>query len=426
MTHKLIVAGHIYIGFTLIEFRMFRFEWLSLRLLCFTAKRFETIRCFFRAWHNRRVIASKDVIVFAKPDDGGEHVIDAIPLFEVDQICVAQYGEDSIGLDDFNQGSRKLDLEKKNANRCSNMSGDPNQVKFRNSFQIRTSVDGYNSGRTYYIKATSEEQCAEILTKLAASARASRQIKEAKTRFRASQERVREMYRSSICQGIVAAMIVAVPTPPLTRSSAVFQVTQVCWASACRLAACADFTSTAHARTTATPLSDPHATRCTRQNFVVNAVATQYNDLLSLQGPLNATSQPDAAGSPAPSSVQQLADTLDSIDTSFTVIFTAELLVNLYAHWFWRFWRDGWSVFDFGVISMSLIALGPVDMPVSVIRLMRTFRVVRLFGRMKALRQIILALTASLIPVTNAFFILIIVISICEPRRGRAASTHPA
>ncbi len=152
--------------------------------------------------------------MFAKPDDDGEHVIDAIPLFEVDQICVAQYGEDSIGLDDFNQGSRKLDLEKKNANRCSNMSGDPNQVKFRNSFQIRTSVDGYNSGRTYYIKATSEEQCAEILSKLAASARASRQIKEAKTRFRASQERVREMYRSTICQGIVAAMIVAVPSPP--------------------------------------------------------------------------------------------------------------------------------------------------------------------------------------------------------------------
>ncbi len=114
--------------------------------------------------------------------------------------------------------------------------------------------------------------------------------------------------------------------------------------------------------------------------------------------------------------MQRLADTLDSIDTAFTVVFTAELLVNLYAHWFQRFWRDGWSVFDLLVIGISLVALGPVDMPVSVIRLMRTLRVVRLFGWMKALRQIILALIASLVPVTNAFFILLIVISICEPR----------
>jgi hypothetical protein len=172
---------------------------------------------FFRAWHNRRIIASKDVIVFAKQDeDGGnsEHVIDAIPLFEVDQMCVVQYGEDSICLEDFNQGQRKLEQDKKTIHRCSNLSGDPNQVKFRNSFQIKTSVDGYNSGRTYYIKASSEEQCSEILKKLAESARAARQLKEAKTRFRASQQRVREVYRSSICQGIVACMIVAVPSLP--------------------------------------------------------------------------------------------------------------------------------------------------------------------------------------------------------------------
>ncbi len=113
--------------------------------------------------------------------------------------------------------------------------------------------------------------------------------------------------------------------------------------------------------------------------------------------------------------VQQLGEILDGIDTMFTAVFTLELLVNMYAHWFRPFWRDGWSIFDFLVIALSLVALGPVNMPISVIRLMRTFRVVRLFGRMRALRQIILALTASLVPVTNAFFILLIVIAICAP-----------
>ncbi len=111
--------------------------------------------------------------------------------------------------------------------------------------------------------------------------------------------------------------------------------------------------------------------------------------------------------------MQQLGQILDGIDTMFTAVFTLELLVNMYAHWFRPFWQDGWSIFDFFVIALSLVALGPVEMPISVIRLMRTFRVVRLFGRMRALRQIILALTASLIPVTNAFFILLIVIAIC-------------
>jgi hypothetical protein len=60
-----------------------------------------------------------------------------------------------------------------------------------------------------------------------------------------------------------------------------------------------------------------------RQNFVVNAVATQYNDVLN----------PSDADGASLASVRRLAGTLDSIDTFFTVLFASELLVNLYAHW---------------------------------------------------------------------------------------------
>ena len=35
------------------------------------------------------------------------------------------------------------------------------------------------------------------------------------------------------------------------------------------------------------------------------------------------------------------------------------------------------------MVTTSIIALGPVNMPANVIRVMRAFRVVRLFGRMK-------------------------------------------
>ena len=45
-------------------------------------------------------------------------------------------------------------------------------------------------------------------------------------------------------------------------------------------------------------------------------------------------------------------------------------------------------------------------------RLMRAFRVLRIFGRLKSVRSIINALTASIVPVINAFFIVAIVMAL--------------
>jgi hypothetical protein len=146
-----------------------------------------------------------------------------------------------------------------------------------------------------------------------------------------------------------------------------------------------------------------------------------------------------------------LRQSLASLDYFFTTIFTLELCLNFYAHNFWEFITDGWSCFDAIVVFTSLVRMPhgarvpacrcvqhfllttcvikanaesrhthirvPLQMnmvageggAVSVFRLMRVFRVVRLFGRLKAIRQIIGALTASLIPVFNAFFIMFIV-----------------
>jgi voltage-gated sodium channel len=109
-----------------------------------------------------------------------------------------------------------------------------------------------------------------------------------------------------------------------------------------------------------------------------------------------------------------LGDALEHVDNFFTVIFTAELAVNAYAHWFWSFVRDGWNLFDSIVVALSLVALGPIAMPINALRSLRAFRVVRLFGRMSALRNIIAALTAAIVPVLNAFLVMLIVSSICE------------
>ncbi len=50
-------------------------------------------------------------------------------------------------------------------------------------------------------------------------------------------------------------------------------------------------------------------------------------------------------------------------------------------------------------------------------RSLRAFRVIRLFGRLGSLRDIIAALTAAVGPVMNAFLIMFIIGAICESSR---------
>ena len=73
-----------------------------------------------------------------------------------------------------------------------------------------------------------------------------------------------------------------------------------------------------------------------------------------------------------------LGRAIDLINTSFTLIFAAELLVNLFANWLRPFVGNSWSLFDFFVVVLSLITLGPLDLPISILR---ALRVLRLFGR---------------------------------------------
>jgi len=105
---------------------------------------------------------------------------------------------------------------------------------------------------------------------------------------------------------------------------------------------------------------------------------------------------------------------LAQIEIVLTVVFIVELALNLFANWFWRFANDGWSVFDFVVVSLSVMALilddGASD--VNVLRLLRPLRVVRLLGRLRSLRLIINACTRSLIPVSNAFLVTFLITAI--------------
>lgn len=97
----------------------------------------------------------------------------------------------------------------------------------------------------------------------------------------------------------------------------------------------------------------------------------------------------------------------------FGLIFTVELVWNMYGSWFLSFWKSGWNWFDFIIVAISLMSLTLDGLPgIGVLRLFRAFRVFRLFKRIESLRMIIEGVLASLPGVMNAFLVLGILMGI--------------
>ncbi len=133
------------------------------------------------------------------------------------------------------------------------------------------------------------------------------------------------------------------------------------------------------------------------QNFLASIFEAQYGRKLVLQD----------------GSATRLGEMMDALNLFFTAYFAVELCINAFANWFSAFAYNGWNHLDVFIVLMSLIDLGPLDIPDWLVQLMRALRVIRLFGRIHALKKMTAAVTASLFPMMNAFIILLIVLSIC-------------
>lgn len=112
----------------------------------------------------------------------------------------------------------------------------------------------------------------------------------------------------------------------------------------------------------------------------------------------------------------ELTRLFSDVDIVFTVLFVLELLLNLFVHWLRPFFQEWWNIFDFVVVSVSVISLFTSSIGSATamrsIRLMRAFRVLRLFGRLQELRNIVEALGRSLVPVASAFTIVTLVLCV--------------
>jgi len=111
---------------------------------------------------------------------------------------------------------------------------------------------------------------------------------------------------------------------------------------------------------------------------------------------------------------QEHANVFKMVELCYNIAFTIELLVNLYAHWFWKFWSSKWNLFDVVVVTIGIINMMELPLPkaFSLLRMMRAFRVFRLFKRVKSLNKIIVAIVFAIPGVMNAFLILTIVMAI--------------
>jgi voltage-gated sodium channel len=107
-------------------------------------------------------------------------------------------------------------------------------------------------------------------------------------------------------------------------------------------------------------------------------------------------------------------------DLLITIVFTIELLINIFAHsddGFRPFYTRLANWFDTLIVVVSvanvILRQAGVELPnAKLLRLLRIGRVVRLFSALKDLQKILNACSSAVIPVCNAFFILLIIASV--------------
>ena len=108
------------------------------------------------------------------------------------------------------------------------------------------------------------------------------------------------------------------------------------------------------------------------------------------------------------------------LDCIITAIFTVELIINLFAHsddGFRPFYSRSANWFDCFIVALSLTnvilySMGTELPNAKLLRLLRVGRVVRLFSSLKDLQRILAAVASAVLPVCNAFLVLLVVSAI--------------
>jgi voltage-gated sodium channel len=97
---------------------------------------------------------------------------------------------------------------------------------------------------------------------------------------------------------------------------------------------------------------------------------------------------------------------LHTIDNLLLAIFVVELAAKMIVYGR-HFWRDGWSVFDFAVVAITML---PATENLSVLRALRVLRTLRLISAIPSLQRVVSSLLTT-IPSMGAIILLLILIN---------------
>ena len=96
---------------------------------------------------------------------------------------------------------------------------------------------------------------------------------------------------------------------------------------------------------------------------------------------------------------------LRGLDHFILSLFVLELLLKLFAFG-GRFFKNGWNVFDFVIVGISLV---PTIGPFAVLRTLRVFRVLRLVSVVPKMRRVVTALLAAIPGMASVMSILLVI-----------------
>ncbi|MGV6849113.1 MAG: ion transporter [Marinibacterium sp.] len=104
----------------------------------------------------------------------------------------------------------------------------------------------------------------------------------------------------------------------------------------------------------------------------------------------------------SPSVNARVGGLLRFVDVVCLTIFVIEISLKLYAHG-WRFFANGWNVFDFVVVGIALV---PDTQSLSVLRSLRILRVLRVISSAPRLRRVVEALITALPGMAGVFLMI--------------------
>ncbi len=122
----------------------------------------------------------------------------------------------------------------------------------------------------------------------------------------------------------------------------------------------------------------------------------------------------------SPKLIEEYEYALHIVDQTILWIFVIEILLKIYVYRF-NFFKDGWNIFDFLIVGISLL---PSSGILSILRALRILRVLRLISIVPSLRAVIQALFNALPGMSSIITVLLLIFYVASVMATKLFKEH--